>query len=66
VSTTAETDELRELEDRERDAWSAYRERLRELTGEQYELVEHESWEELQRKLRSLERRRSSLAKAPG
>jgi hypothetical protein len=67
VSTTAcSTDKLRELEDRERRAWTAYRDRIHELTGDEYELAEHESWERLQRELRSLERRRSSLAKLPG
>ncbi len=56
------TDKLNELEDDERRAWSSYREALRELTGEEYERAEHESWEQLQSELRRLERRRRSLA----
>jgi hypothetical protein len=67
VSTTAcSAEKLQELEDRERQAWSDYTDRIRELTGEEYEQAEHESWERLQRELRSLERRRSSLEKLPG
>lgn len=57
------TDELIQLEDDERRAWSSYSEALRELTGEEYERAEHESWEQLQGELRRLERRRRSLAK---
>lgn len=57
------TDKLEEIEDDERRAWSSYREALREKTGEEYELAEHESWEQLQDELRRLERRRRSLAK---
>ena len=57
------TDELNQLEDDERRAWSFYSEALRELTGEEYERAEHESWEQLQGELRRLERRRRSLAK---
>lgn len=67
MSTIAyRTDKLRELEDDERRAWTAYREQIRELIGEEYELAEHESWEALQRELRSLERRRRSLSQEPG
>jgi hypothetical protein len=64
VTTIAyRTDKLRELEDDERRAWGAYREALRELTGEEYERAERESWAALQRELRQLERRRRTLAK---
>lgn len=67
MSTTAcSVEELQELEVRERQAWSDYSDCIRELTGDEYERAEHESWERLQRELRSLERRRSSLAKLPG
>lgn len=63
MSTTAcSTDKLRELDDRERRAWSAYSDRIRDLTGDEYEQVEPESWERLQRELRSLKQSRSSLA----
>jgi uncharacterized protein YecT (DUF1311 family) len=66
VSTIAyRTDKLRELDDDERRAWTTYRDRIRELTGEEYELAEHESWEVLQRELRGLERRRRSLSQPP-
>ena len=56
-----DAEKLRELDDDTRRAWSAYSERLRELTGDEYERVEDESWQELQRTLRSLERRRRTL-----
>ena len=63
MSTTAcRTDKLRKLDDDERQAWSSYREGLRELSGAEYEHAEDESWEQLQRKLRSVERRRRTLA----
>jgi uncharacterized protein YecT (DUF1311 family) len=66
VSTIAyRTDKLRELEDDERRAWTAYRDRIRELTGNEYESAETESWETLQRELQGLERRRRSLAQHP-
>ena len=64
VTTIAySADQLRELEDDERRAWSTYREALREKAGEEYEHTERESWEQLQGDLRQLERRRRSLAK---
>ena len=63
MSTIAcRTDKLRQLDNDERQAWSSYREALRELAGEEYEQAEHESWQQLQRKLRSVERRRRTLA----
>jgi hypothetical protein len=64
VSVTAiapDSDKLRELDDDTRRAWNAYSERLRELSGEDYELAERESWAKLQSELRRLERRRRSL-----
>jgi hypothetical protein len=67
VSTTAcSSEKLKELEDRERRAWSDYNDRIRALSGDEYERAEHESWERLQRELRTVERRRTSLAKIPG
>jgi hypothetical protein len=67
VSTIAyRTDKLQELEDDERRAWTAYRDDIRELTGDEYELAENESWEALQRELRSLERQRELLTREPG
>lgn len=58
-----EADKLRELDDGERRAWQAYSDQLRDLSGEEYESVEAESWDELQRELRRLERRRKTLAR---
>jgi hypothetical protein len=66
TATAPDTDRLRELEADTRQAWTTYSERLRELTGEEYERAEHESWEALQHELRGLERRRQSLSVAPG
>ncbi len=63
MSTSAiKTDEL---DDRERRAWAGYSDRVRDLTGDEYESAESESWDELQRELRSVERKRRSLAQAP-
>lgn len=56
-----DADELRELDVGTRRAWTAYSERLRDLNGDEYEHAEHESWAELQRELRRLERRRRNL-----
>jgi hypothetical protein len=53
---------LRELEEDTRQAWLHYSERLRELSGEEYERVESESWEELQNELRRVDERREQLA----
>jgi hypothetical protein len=52
---------LRELDVVTQRAWSAYSESVRDLTGEEYERVEAESWDELQRELRRLARRRKTL-----
>lgn len=54
-------DRLRELDAVERRAWLAYSRRLRDLTGEEYERAESDSWAELQRELRQLARRRKTL-----
>jgi cell division septum initiation protein DivIVA len=56
-----DADKLRELDAGTRRAWRAYTERLRELTGDEYELAESESWAELQSELRRLQRRCSTL-----
>ena len=56
-----DTERLKELEEDRARAWQTYRERLRELTGEDYERAERESWKVLQNELRRLERRRSLL-----
>jgi hypothetical protein len=51
----------RELDADTRRAWHAYRDQLRELSGDEYEQVEQESWAQLQSELRRLERRRRML-----
>ena len=57
-----DAEKLRELDDGERQAWQAYSDQVRDLTGEEYERVESESWDELQRELRRLDRRRKTLS----
>lgn len=52
---------LSELGAGTRRAWRAYSERLHELTGDEYERAEPESWTELQRELRRLEHGRQAL-----
>ncbi len=59
--TVHDADKLRELDDGEREAWRAYSTHLRDLAGPAYELAETDSWAELQRELRQLERRRKAL-----
>ncbi len=61
TSIAPDTEQLRKLEAGTRQAWSAYNERLRELTGDEYEIIESESWDELQGELQKLELRRESL-----
>ncbi len=62
MTTTAfDLDKLRELDEGTRLAWMTYNERLRDLAGDEYERIESDSWTELQRELRRLERRRASL-----
>lgn len=56
-----DSDQLRRLDDDTRRAWGAYSERLRELSGEEYERAERESWAKLQSELRRVERRRRTL-----
>jgi hypothetical protein len=61
TATAPDTERLRELEADTRLAWSAYSDRLRELSGDEYERVESESWTELQAELQRLEREREEL-----
>ena len=49
--TTITPDRLEELAELEREAWTDYRESLRDLQGRDYEEAEAASWEELQRTL---------------
>ncbi|HLH67051.1 MAG TPA: hypothetical protein VKV27_15240 [Solirubrobacteraceae bacterium] len=62
TATDTDRERLLELEDEVRRAWSAYNQRLRLLSGKEYELAESESWEELQHELRRVERERERLA----
>ena len=62
TSIAPDTELLQELDAETRQAWIAYSDRLRELSGDEYERTETESWEELQVELRRLEDQRESLA----
>lgn len=62
TATAPDMDRLLELDADERHAWSVYSDRLRELSGDEYERVESESWTELQNELQRLEREREELA----
>jgi hypothetical protein len=63
VATIApDTEKLRELDEDERRAWNEYYDHIQDLTGEQYEQVELESWDALQGELRRIERRRRLLS----
>jgi len=59
--SATDPERLRELDEDTREAWSTYRGRLVDLTGDEYERVEDESWSELQSELARLERRREQL-----
>ena len=65
TATTQDTDRLRELDDDTRRAWTAYSEKVRDLSGEEYERVEQDSWAELQSELRSLEQQRRESGGTP-
>ncbi len=56
-----DVDRLRELDAGTQDAWRGYRDSLRDLSGVEYERVETEAWDELQRELRRIARRRKTL-----
>lgn len=66
TSVAPESDPLRELDAGTRQAWSTYSDRLRELTGDEYERAESESWDELQTELRRIEEERETLAARVG
>ena len=59
---TAVADKTREIDADMKRAWSAYSERLRDLSGEEYERAEEDSWSELQGELRRLDRQRRTLS----
>jgi rubrerythrin len=52
---------LEELAERTQDAWTAYSDGLRDLTGRDYDEAESEAWEHLQGRLRELEGQRAEL-----
>ena len=62
--TTITPDRLEELAELEREAWSDYRESLRDLAGRDYEEAEAASWEELQRTLAEVAAERDAAAAA--
>ena len=61
TATAPDTERLQELEADTRLAWITYSDSLRELSGDEYERVESESWMELQAELQRLEREREEL-----
>jgi hypothetical protein len=61
TTIAADNARLRELDEDTRRAWSEYTERVRDLSGAEYERAEHESWEQLQAELRELQRERAML-----
>jgi hypothetical protein len=61
TATAPDTERLQELEADTRLAWIAYSDKLRELSGDEYERVESESWTELQAELQRLDRERDEL-----
>jgi hypothetical protein len=60
--TTITPNRLDELAELEREAWTDYRENLRDLEGRDYEEAEATSWEELQRMLAEIEAERAAAA----
>lgn len=64
TSIAPDKEQLQQLDEGTREAWGAYTERLRELTGTEYERVENESWDELQSELRRIQHERESLTSA--
>jgi hypothetical protein len=62
MTSIAPEDTIRVLDEDTRLAWAHYSERLRELSGNEYERVESESWDELQTELRRLDERRELLS----
>jgi hypothetical protein len=54
-------EKLRQLDEDTRQAWTTYSDRLRDVSADEYDLVESASWDELQLELRRVEQRRSEL-----
>lgn len=64
TATVTDTDRLLELDADMRSAWSAYSERLRQLSGQEYEEAEADAWAELQYELHRVHRAREELTVA--
>ncbi len=62
IPVAPDEEKLRELDEEERHAWQDYYQQIQNLTGEEYEQVEIQSWEALQGQLRRVERRRRLLS----
>ena len=56
-----DAEQLRQIEEETRQAWTTYSDRLRDVTAEEYELAEDASWDKLQVELGHLETRRRAL-----
>lgn len=55
---------LRQLDEDKGQAWTTYSDCLRNLSAEEYELVESTSWDQLQLELRRLDQRRRALERS--
>jgi hypothetical protein len=64
--TTITPDRLEELAELEREAWTDYRESLRDLQGRDYEVTEAASWDDLQRTLTEVAAERAEAEAAAG
>ena len=58
--TTITPNRLEELAELEREAWTDYRESLRDLEGRHYEEAEAASWDELQKMLAEIDAERTA------
>ena len=61
TTIAVDAEKLRQLDEATRQAWTTYSDRLRDLSADEYELVESASWDELQLELRRVEQRRCAL-----
>jgi hypothetical protein len=61
TAIAVDAEKLRQLDEETRQAWTAYSDRLRDLSSGQYELGESASWDQLQVELADLEQRRQAL-----
>lgn len=57
---------LEGVEEQTAQAWAAYRDGLRELSGPEYDQAENTGWEQLQEQLSRLDRRRVELSGMDG